>query len=61
MEPNMAVGNFKVFIAQYCLPLSARASLFLLLNVDPDYKGRKIICHMKILWKALTVLFFPDG
>jgi hypothetical protein len=81
IDPRMAVCNFKVCIAQYCLPLSTRASLFLLLNVEPDsssssigattlggfwpalsdYETHKIICHMKTLQKALTVLFSPNG
>jgi hypothetical protein len=57
----MAACNFKIFIAQYCLPLSAGATAFLLLNVETDYKGHEIICHMKTLRKVLAVLFFPDG
>jgi hypothetical protein len=61
IDLNMAVCSSKVCIAQYCLPLSASATLFLLLDVETDYKEREIICHMETLRKALSVLFFPDG
>ena len=57
----MAACNFKICIAQYCLPLSAGATFFLLLNVETDYKRHEIICHMKTLNKVLAVLFFPGG